>query len=75
MAGVEFVVHSDPEILGGTPVFRGTRVPVKNLLDYLAAGDSLDEFLDAFPSVKREQAVAALEIARDLLIAGARPAR
>jgi len=75
MAGVEFVVHSDPEILGGTPVFRGTRVPVKNLLDYLAAGDSLDEFLDAFPSVKREQAVAALEIARDLLIAGAHPAR
>ncbi len=75
MAGVEFVVHSDPEILGGTPVFRGTRVPVKNLLDYLAAGDSLDEFLDAFPSVKREQAIAALEIARDLLIAGAHPAR
>jgi uncharacterized protein (DUF433 family) len=75
MAGVEFVVHSDPEILGGTPLFRGTRVPVKNLLDYLAAGDSLDEFLDAFPSVKREQAIAALEIARDLLIAGAHPAR
>jgi len=75
MAGVEFVVHSDPEILGGTPVFRGTRVPLKNLLDYLAAGDSLDEFLDAFPSVKREQAIAALEIARDLLIAGAHPAR
>ncbi len=75
MAGVEFVVHSDPEILGGTPVFRGTRVPVKNLLDYLAAGDSLDKFLDDFPSVKREQAIAALEIARDLLIAGAHPAR
>jgi uncharacterized protein (DUF433 family) len=75
MAGVESVVHCDPEILGGTPVFRGTRVPVKNLLDYLAAGDSLDQFLDAFPSVKREQAVAALEIARDLLIAVAHPAR
>jgi uncharacterized protein (DUF433 family) len=75
MAGVEFVVHSDPEILGGMPVFRGTRVPVKNLLDYLAAGDSLDKFLDDFPSVKREQAIAALEIARDLLIAGAHPAR
>ena len=69
------VVHSDPEILGGTPVFVGTRVPLKNLIDYLAAGDSLDDFLDDFPSVTREQAVAALEIARDLLIAGAHPAR
>ena len=49
------VVHSDPEILGGTPVFAGTRVPVKNLLDYLAAGDSLEKFLDHFPSVSREQ--------------------
>ena len=55
------VVHSDPEILGGTPVFVGTRVPVKSLYDYLEAGDSLDEFLDSFPSVTREQAVAALE--------------
>ena len=69
------VVHSDPEILGGTPVFVGTRVPLKNLIDYLAAGDSLEEFLDDFPSVSREQAVAALEAARDLLIAGAHPAR
>lgn len=75
MASLESVVHSDPEILGGTPVFRGTRVPVKNLLDYLAAGDSLDQFLDDFPSVTRDQAVAALEIARDLLTAGAHPAR
>jgi uncharacterized protein (DUF433 family) len=57
------VVHSDPEILGGTPVFIGTRVPLKNFIDYLAAGDSLDEFLDDFPSVSREQAVAALEVA------------
>jgi len=55
------VVHSDPEILGGTPVFVGTRVPVKSLLDYLEAGHPLDEFLDDFPSVSREQAVAALE--------------
>jgi uncharacterized protein (DUF433 family) len=45
------VVHSDPEILGGTPVFVGTRVPLKSLYDYLEGGDSLDEFLDAFPSV------------------------
>lgn len=75
MAQIESVVHSDPEILGGTPVFRGTRVPVKNLLDYLAAGDSLDQFLDSFPSVKREQAVAALEIAWDLLTDRAHPAR
>jgi uncharacterized protein (DUF433 family) len=55
------VVHSDPEIPGGTPVFIGTRVPLKNLYDYLEAGDSLDEFLDDFPSVTREQAVAALD--------------
>jgi uncharacterized protein (DUF433 family) len=61
--------------LGGTAVFRGTRVPVKNLVDCLAAGDTLDQFLDDFPSVSREQAVAALELARDLLIAGARPPR
>ena len=72
---LDSVVQTDPEILGGTPVFRGTRVPVKNLLDYLAAGDSLDQFLDDFPTVKREQAVAALELARDLLTAGAHPAR
>jgi uncharacterized protein (DUF433 family) len=71
----ESVVHSDPEILGGTPVFVGTRVPLKNLIDYLAAGDSLDDFLDDFPSVTREQAVAALEFARDILIAGAHPTR
>ncbi|HEY3118622.1 MAG TPA: DUF433 domain-containing protein [Chloroflexota bacterium] len=74
MSGAETVVHSDPEILGGTPVFRGTRVPVKNLLDYLAAGDTLDQFLGDFPSVTRKQAVAAIEIARDLLVAGAHPA-
>ena len=74
MPDPDSVVHSDPEILGGTPVFVGTRVPLKNLIDYLA-GDSLDEFLDDFPSVSREQAVAALEVARDILIAGAHPAR
>ena len=51
------VVHTDPEILGGTPVFVGTRVPLRNLFDYLEPGHSLDEFLDAFPSVSREQAI------------------
>lgn len=75
MAPSDSVVQTDPEILGGTPVFRGTRVPVKNLLDYLAAGDTLDHFLDDFPTVKREQAVAALELARDLLTACAHPPR
>ena len=70
----ESVVHSDPEIFGGTPVFVGTRVPLKNLIDYLAAGDSLDDFLDDFPTVTRQQAVAALEAARDILTASAHPA-
>ena len=55
------VVHSDPDILGGTPVFVGTRVPVKALYDDLEAGDTLNEFLESFPSVTHEQAVAALE--------------
>lgn len=68
------VVHSDPEILSGTTVFVGTRVPLRNLIDYLEQGYSLDEFLDAFPSVKREQAVAALDAAHDALVARARPA-
>ncbi|MGH9421220.1 MAG: DUF433 domain-containing protein [Thermoanaerobaculia bacterium] len=54
------VIHSHPEILGGTPVFVGTRVPVRNLIDYLERNHSLEEFLDAFPTVSREQAVAAL---------------
>ncbi len=69
------VIISDPEILGGTPVFAGTRVPIKNLTDYLAYGHTLDEFLDDFPSVSREQAVAALELARDLLMTNARATR
>ena len=62
------VVSSNPQTLGGTPVFTGTRVPVKNLIDYLEAGDSLEEFLDDFPSVSREQAVAALELAKEALV-------
>jgi len=56
------------------PVFFGTRVPVKNLFDYLESGDSLDEFLEDFPSVSREQAIAALELAREALAADAHPA-
>ena len=69
------VIHSDPNILGGTPVFVGTRVPLQNLIDYLEAGDSLDDFLDSFPSVTREQAIAALELAREALEASAHSAR
>ena len=63
------VIIKDPEILGGTPVFRGTRVPLKTLFDYLEGGDTLEEFLDGFPTVSREAAVAALEQARELLVA------
>jgi uncharacterized protein (DUF433 family) len=63
------IVHSDPEIMGGTPVFVGTRVPVQSLFDYLEAGDSLEEFLEAFPTVEREQAIAALDIAREAVTA------
>src|SRR5688572_22501269 len=63
------VVHSDPGIMGGTPVFVGMRVPFQTLLDYLEAGDPLSEFLEDFPTVSREQAVAALEAAKDLLLA------
>ena len=58
------IINRDPEILGGTPVFTGTRVPVTTLFDYLEAGDDLDEFLDDFPSVRKEQALALLELAR-----------
>ena len=57
------VVHCVQAIFGGTPVFVGTRVPIKTLLDYLKAGDPLDEFLEHFPSVSREHAIAALELA------------
>jgi uncharacterized protein (DUF433 family) len=63
----ESVIVSDPEILAGTPCFRGTRVPVDSLIDYLEAGDTLDEFLDNFPSVTRGAAIAALEEAKALL--------
>lgn len=74
MPSTSSIIHSDPDILGGTPVFFGTRVPMKNLIDYLEAGDSLDEFLDHFPSVSRAQAIAALELAKQMLTAYANPA-
>lgn len=71
------VLHSDPEIVGGTPVFVGTRMPVDNLFDYLEAGDGLERFLDHFPTVGPEQAVADLMIAREMLrqVARARDSR
>jgi uncharacterized protein (DUF433 family) len=61
------VVERSPHVMAGLPVFRGTRVPARALLDYLAAGDSLDIFLDDFPSVRREQAIALLELTRELM--------
>jgi uncharacterized protein (DUF433 family) len=65
---VETVISSDPEVQGGAVIFTGTRVPLKNLIDYLEAGDTLEEFLEDFPSVTRDQAVAALELAREALV-------
>lgn len=65
------VISTDREILAGEPVFAGTRVPLRNLFDYLEAGDSLEIFLDAFPDVTRDQAVAALEIAREAVTSSA----
>ncbi len=67
-------IHTDPDILGGTPVFVGTRVPVRILMEYLAAGDDLARFLDHFPTVTKEQAVAVLDFAREALTANARAA-
>jgi uncharacterized protein (DUF433 family) len=71
------LIRSSQDVLGGTPVFAGTRVPVKNLIDYLQAGDDLKEFLDDFPSVTREQAVQVLQLAKEALLAHAdsHPAR
>jgi len=62
------VVSIDPEIMGGTPCFSGTRVPVQTLLDYIEAGDSIDEFLDGFPSVSKERVVAYLEESKRLIL-------
>jgi uncharacterized protein (DUF433 family) len=68
------VIHSDPEILGGTPVFVGTRVPLKNLIDYLEGGHPLDDFLDDFPTVTREQVLSVLDEAQEALSQRARAA-
>jgi len=65
----EQLIHESKEILGGTPVFAGTRVPVKTLFDYLEAGERLDDFLEGFPSVSREQALAVLELLKESLLA------
>ena len=65
---MDSVITCDDEILSGTPVFRSTRVPIKNLIDYLEAGDNLDEFLDDFPSVSRGQAIQTLELAKEMLV-------
>jgi uncharacterized protein (DUF433 family) len=62
------VVCRDPEIMSGTPVFCGTRVPIQTLLDYIEAGETIDDFLEGFPSVTREQVVAFLEQAKDRLL-------
>ncbi len=62
------VINIDKEILGGTPVFNGTRVPIKNLFDYLETGETIDEFLDDFPSVKREQIIKLLEFSEQITI-------
>ena len=67
MMKLEQIVHRVPDILGGTPVFRGTRVPIRTLFDYLEWGNTLDEFLRQFPSVRREQAIALLELACETL--------
>lgn len=64
-------ISCDPDVMGGIPVFSGTRVPVQTLLDYLEAGESIDDFLEGFPSVSREQVIAFLEQAKDRLVAAA----
>jgi uncharacterized protein (DUF433 family) len=69
MADGNRAIHVDPEILGGEPVFVGTRVPFRALLDYIEGGHPLSDFLEDFPSVSREHAVAALEQAKELLVA------
>ena len=64
----EEIIHSTPEVLGGTPVFTGTRVPVRSLFDHLEAGDSIDDFLEGFPSVRRDQVIALLEISQERVL-------
>src|SRR6266850_2099433 len=72
MTRLSDIVRCDPDVLGGMPVFAGTRVPIQSLFDYLEGGETLDEFLRQFPSVKRDQTIAALDLARATLLAGAR---
>jgi uncharacterized protein (DUF433 family) len=69
MPSTDTIIVRDPAILGGAPVFRGTRVPVQTMFDYLEGGESLEEFLTGFPTVSRQMAIAALEQARELLSA------
>ena len=59
------IIASSPEVMGGTPVFAGTRVPVQTLMDYIKGGESIDDFLDGFPTVTREQVIAFLEVAQE----------
>ena len=68
MSGLSHIITKDPDVLGGTPVFRGTRVPFQSLLDYIEGGQTLDDFLDDFPTVTREAAVQALEHAKSLVV-------
>ena len=62
------IINSDPEVLGGEPVFKGTRVPIKSLFDHLEAGDSIEDFLEGFPSVQREQVIALLELSQERVL-------
>ncbi len=68
LEGLRDVVHSAPEIMGGTPVFVGTRVPLQNLIDYLEGGESIEDFLDAFPTVKREQVISVIEAGKSKML-------
>ena len=68
MPSANDVIVKDPDVLGGVAVFRGTRVPFQALLDYIEGGQTLDEFLDDFPTVTRESAISALELAKSLLV-------
>jgi uncharacterized protein (DUF433 family) len=74
MVSLVGITHTDPEVLSGTPVFVGTRVPVRSLFDYLEGGETLEEFLHQFPSVKREQTIAVLDAAYERVAADAHPA-
>jgi uncharacterized protein (DUF433 family) len=75
MTRAKSVIHSDPEIMGGAPVFVGTRVPLETLFDYLRAGEPLSEFLEDFPTVMREAAIAALDEGKRALLDRFRPPR